>query len=159
VKNFNGAKKTMPSYNKVILIGRLTRNPVIRSTARGTTYCDFSIALNRKYRAQDGSERDEVTYVEISVNGVKADACARNLVKGQQVYVEGFFRLETWTPKKGGESRTSLRVYADQILFLDKSGAMSDVRPPASSAPIGAKDFAQRQPMPPPPMPPEYPDF
>ena len=85
-----------------------------------------------------------------NISGVKADACARNLIKGQQVYVEGFFRLETWTPKKGGEARTSLRVYADQVLFLDKSGAMHDVRPPVPGH-LSANDFAPRQPIPPPP--------
>lgn len=149
----------MPSYNKVILIGRLTRNPVIRSTARGTTFCDFAIALNRKFRSHDGQEREEVTFVEISVTGVKADACARNLIKGQQVYVEGFFRLETWTPKKGGETRTSLRVYADQILFLGANGTFNDVRPQTGGAPVTARDFAPRPPQQQPPPPDDYPDF
>ncbi|MBO7741080.1 MAG: single-stranded DNA-binding protein [Victivallales bacterium] len=146
----------MASYNKVILIGRLTRNPVVRSTQKGSTFCDFSIALNRKYRTQDGAEHDEVTYVEISVTGARADACARNLTKGQQVYVEGSFRLETWTPKKGGEPRTSLRVYADQVFFMSSSGGMNDVRPQPGT--YNGGDFTLRPPMPQ-QRPPEYPEY
>lgn len=82
----------MASFNKVILMGNLTRDPELRQTQSGTSVCRFSIAVNRSYNAQDGSSRDETCFVEIDCFGKSAENIAKFFSKGKPILVEGRLR-------------------------------------------------------------------
>ena len=150
----------MASLNKVILIGNLTRDPqLVANSNNGQTFCRFGLAVNRRYRTADGVDHEEVTFVDVTVNGRIGENCARYLAKGRQAYVEGSLKLETWVGRDEKE-RTSLRVFAERVLFLDSPGLQA-AGEQNSSRPVTVKDFMPRPantaPLPPaapvPPMP------
>jgi single-strand DNA-binding protein len=109
------------SLNKVLLMGNLTRDPEVRYTPKGTAVGDLAIAINDSYKAQDGTVKETVTYVDIEVWGRQAETCKQYLTKGRPVFVEGQLRLDQWeTPQ--GEKKSRLRVRADRVQFLGGGG-------------------------------------
>ena len=108
----------MASFNKVILIGNLTRDPELRQTQSGTCVCRFSIAVNRSYNAQDGSARDEACFVEIDCFGKSAENIAKFFSKGKPILVEGRLRQESWQDKQTGQNRTKLMVVLERFEFV-----------------------------------------
>jgi len=133
----------MASLNKVMLIGNLTRDPEVRHTPKGTAVGDLSMAINMSYRTQEGTDKEEVCYVDIVVWGRQAEICQDYLSKGRQIFVEGRLQLDQWETQQG-EKRSRLRVRADRIQFLGSakgggsdrdSGSSSYNSPPASEAP------------------------
>ena len=127
----------MANLNKVLLMGNLTRDPEVRYTPKGTAVGDLSIAINDSYKAQDGTIKETVTYVDIEVWGRQAETCKQYLTKGRPVFVEGQLRLDQWeTPQ--GEKKSRLKVRADRVQFLGggpgRSGGGGEQRS-ASSAP------------------------
>jgi single-strand DNA-binding protein len=112
------------SLNKVLLMGNLTRDPEVRYTPKGTAVGDLAIAINDSYKAQDGSIKETVTYVDIEVWGRQAETCKQYLTKGRPIFVEGQLRLDQWeTPQ--GEKKRQLRVRADRVQFLGGGGERS----------------------------------
>lgn len=107
----------MASLNKVMLIGNLTRDPEVRHTPKGTAVGDLSMAINMSYRTQDGTDKEEVCYVDVVVWGRQAETCKDYLSKGRQIFVEGRLQLDQWETQQG-EKRSRLRVRADRVLFL-----------------------------------------
>jgi single-strand DNA-binding protein len=96
------------SLNKVLLMGNLTRDPEVRYTPKGTAVGDLAIAINDSYKAQDGTVKETVTYVDIEVWGRQAETCKQYLTKGRPVFVEGQLRLDQWeTPQGEKKSRYS----------------------------------------------------
>jgi len=111
----------MASLNKVLLMGNLTRDPEVRYTPKGTAVGDLAIAINDSYKAQDGTIKETVTYVDIEVWGRQAETCKQYLTKGRPIFVEGQLRLDQWeTPQ--GEKKRLLRVRADRVQFLGGGG-------------------------------------
>jgi single-strand DNA-binding protein len=108
----------MASVNKVILIGRLTRDPEKRSTPGGMIVVEMGLAMNNKYKAKDGSQREEVTFVGVTVWGKTGELCAEYLRKGSSCYVEGRLKLDEW--EKDGQKRSKLTVVAEAVQFLDQ---------------------------------------
>lgn len=108
----------MASLNKVLLIGNLTRDPEVRYTPKGQAVCDISIAVNRKWRDDQGNTNEEVTYVEIVVWGKTAENCGQYLRKGSSVCVEGRLQMESWEDKQTGQKRSKLKVVAEAVQFL-----------------------------------------
>jgi single-strand DNA-binding protein len=105
------------SLNKVLLMGNLTRDPEVKYTPKGTAVCDLAIAINDSYKAQDGTIKETVTYVDIEVWGRTAENCKQYLTKGRPVFVEGQLRLDQWeTPQ--GEKKSRMKVRADRVQFL-----------------------------------------
>jgi|ERR1700683_2127006 len=105
------------SLNKVLLMGNLTRDPEVKYTPKGTAVGDLAIAINDSYKAQDGTIKETVTYVDIEVWGRAAENCKQYLTKGRPVFVEGQLRLDQWeTPQ--GEKKSRLKVRADRVQFL-----------------------------------------
>src|ERR1700735_3930903 len=105
------------SLNKVLLMGNLTRDPEVKYTPKGNAVGDLSIAINDSYKAQDGTIKETVTYVDIEVWGRQAETCKQYLTKGRPVFVEGQLRLDQWeTPQ--GEKKSRLKVRADRVQFL-----------------------------------------
>src|ERR1700678_2479458 len=112
------------SLNKVMLMGNLTRDPEVRYTPKGTAVGDLAIAINDSYKAQDGSIKETVTYVDIEVWGRQAETCKQYLSKGRPIFVEGQLRLDQWeTPQ--GEKKSRLKVRADRVQFLGSPGGRS----------------------------------
>jgi len=106
----------MASLNKVLLIGNLTRDPELKYTPQGTAVCDFSIALNEKFKGKDGSWQEKVHYIDIAAWGRTAEVCGEYLKKGRPVFVEGRLNQDRW--EQDGQKRSKIRVTADRVQFL-----------------------------------------
>lgn len=107
----------MANLNKVMLIGRLTRDPVSRATTGGMAICEFGMAMNRNYRTASGEEKEEVCFIEVSIFGKQGDLAFRSLHKGNMVFLEGRLRFENWKDKDGN-SRNRLSVVGDHFQYL-----------------------------------------
>ena len=111
----------MANLNKVLLMGKLTREPQSKALPQnGTPVCDLGMAVNRRYKTQSGEEREDVVYVDLTAYGYQADYCMKNMTKGSTVYVEGHLRFESWQDKDTGKNRSKLRVIVDTILHLER---------------------------------------
>jgi single-strand DNA-binding protein len=107
------------SLSKVILVGNLGSDPEMRYTPNGKAVTSFSVATNRRYTTSAGESRDETDWFRISVWGKQAEMCNQFLSKGKQVYVEGRLHARSWEGQNG-QTRTSLEVTADRVLFLGR---------------------------------------
>ena len=111
----------MANLNKVMLIGRLTRDPETRHTQGGNSVTNFGLAVNRTYRRKDSDEQvEETTFVDIEAWGRTGETFARYMKKGRQAYVEGRLKLDTW--EKDGQKRSKLTVVMEEFQFLDSGG-------------------------------------
>jgi single-strand DNA-binding protein len=104
------------SLNKVLLMGNLTRDPEVKYTPKGTAVCDLGIAINDSYKAQDGTIKETVTYVDVEVWGRTAENCKQYLTKGRPVFVEGQLKLDQW--EQDGQKKSRMKVRADRVQFL-----------------------------------------
>lgn len=112
------------SFNKIIVIGNLGRDPELRYTPQGTAVCDFSIATNEKRRDKSGEMQDITTWFRITTWNKLAENASKYLSKGKSVYVEGRLRVEEWTDRDG-KTRFNLEVNANELQFLS-GGAGGD---------------------------------
>jgi single-strand DNA-binding protein len=108
----------MTGFNKVILIGNLTRNPEVRYTPNGTPVTSFGLAINRRFR-QAEDLREEVCYIDIVVFGKQAEHCGQYLSKGNGVIVDGRLQQRRWETEDG-QKRSKHEVVAQTITFLPK---------------------------------------
>jgi single-strand DNA-binding protein len=108
----------MPSLNKVMLMGNLTRDPELRVTPKGTAICQFSLAINREFKLESGEKRDEVVFVDVEAWGKAGETVAKYLTKGKPLFVEGRLKLEQWEDKKTGEKRSRMKVVLEQFQFI-----------------------------------------
>ncbi|MBM3889429.1 MAG: single-stranded DNA-binding protein, partial [Verrucomicrobia bacterium] len=95
----------MASFNRVILMGNLTRDPERRYTPKGTAVTEFAIAVNRTYTTESGDKKDEVHYFDIVVWGRAAENCAQYLSKGRPVLIEGRLHQDRWEDKDTHKTR------------------------------------------------------
>lgn len=132
----------MASYNKVILMGNLTRDPELRYTANNTAICKFGLAVNRRFKdSQTGEWKEEPTFVDVTIFGARAEPFARYHTKGKPAFIEGTLRLDTWEDKNGGGKRSKLYVVADTWEFVGQGGrgeGMGGGERPASMGGAGA---------------------
>jgi single-strand DNA-binding protein len=110
----------MAYLNKVMLIGNLTREPELRTTPKGTAVCQFALAVNRKYREENGAEREEVAFVDLEAWGNQATLIAKYLTKGSPVFVEGRLKLDQWEDTQSGQKRSRLKVVLENVQFLGR---------------------------------------
>jgi single-strand DNA-binding protein len=108
----------MASFNKVILLGNLTRDPEIRYTPKGSAVCDLGLAVNRQYTLENGEKREEVTYVDVVLWARLAEIAAEYLKKGRPVFIEGRLQLDTWDDKQSGQKRSKMRVIGESMQLL-----------------------------------------
>ncbi|MFQ5658482.1 MAG: single-stranded DNA-binding protein [Candidatus Methylomirabilales bacterium] len=121
----------MANFNRVILVGNLTRDPELRYTPSGAAVCSFDLAINRTFTTQAGERRDEVCYITIVSWGKQAETCAEYLSKGRTTLVEGRLSQRSWeTPE--GQKRSKHEVVADRVQFL---GGRRGVEEESSQAP------------------------
>ena len=133
----------MASFNKVILIGNLTRDPELRATANGSYICKIGLAVNRTYQTRDGERREETTFVDIDAFGKQAEVISKYMRKGRPLMVEGRLKLDQW--ESDGQKRSRLGVVLENFQFLggrDDTAASSGgdggyerSSPPARTAP------------------------
>lgn len=105
------------SFNKIIVVGNLGRDPELRYTPQGTAVCDFSIATNEKKRDKSGEMQDVTTWFRITTWNKLAENASKYLTKGKSVYIEGRLRVEEYTDRDG-KTRFSLEVNATDMQFL-----------------------------------------
>ncbi len=105
-------------FNKVILVGNLTRDPEIRYTPQGTSVCNFGLAVNRRYK-QGEEVKKEVTYIDIVTFGKQAETCGQYLNKGSGVLVEGRLQERRWETEEG-QKRSKHEVVAQTVRFLSR---------------------------------------
>ncbi len=109
----------MTSFNKVILLGNLTRDPEVRYTPNGIAVANFAIAVNRKYKQGDET-KEEVSYIDIVVFGKQAESCGQYINKGDAVLVEGRLQQRRWDDKESGQKRSKVEVVAQAVNFMPK---------------------------------------
>lgn len=106
------------SFNKLIVVGNLGRDPELRYTPQGTPVCTFSVASNERRKSSTGEQQDITTWFRITVWGKQAETVSKYLTKGRSVYVEGRLHVEDWTDKEG-KPRYTLEVNASDVQFID----------------------------------------
>jgi len=139
----------MASFNKVLLIGNLTRDPELRRLPSGTAVVELGLALNRSFTGKDGERREEVVFVDVTVWDRQAETCAEYLRKGKPVHVEGYLKMDQWEDKATGEKRSKLKVQADRVQFLggrDAPGGGSGDDEYSAPAPASAPRRAPAEP-------------
>lgn len=119
----------MASFNRLLLLGNLTRDPETR-TVGGTTICGFSLGTNRQWTDAQGRKQTEVTFVPVVAFGKQAETLGKFLVKGKPLFVEGRLKLEEWKNDQG-EKRSRLVCILEDFKFIDGG------HPKASPGPIG----------------------
>ena len=108
----------MASFNKVILLGNLTRDPEVRYTPKGTAVTELGMAVNRVYTAESGEKREETTFVDVTLWGRTAEIAGEYLRKGRPVFIEGRLQLDTWDDKQSGQKRSKLKVVGEGLQLL-----------------------------------------
>lgn len=109
------------NFNKVILMGHLTRDPQLSYTPNQKEVVDFGIATNRKWKGQDGNERDETCFVDCRMFGKRAAAFNQYLGKGDPVFIEGRLTFDSWEAQDGSK-RSKLRVTVENFGFVGGQG-------------------------------------
>ena len=114
----------MASFNKVILVGNLTRDPEVRYTPGGTAVSDIGLAVNRTwFDKQSNQRREDVTFVDITLWGRQAEVAGEYLAKGRSVLIEGRLHLDQWEDKTTGKKQSKLKVVGENMTML---GSKSD---------------------------------
>ncbi|MFT3745236.1 MAG: single-stranded DNA-binding protein [Pyrinomonadaceae bacterium] len=152
------------SFNKIILVGNLGKDPELRYTPQGQAVCSFSMATNEKRRDKSGEMQNIATWFKVTLWGNQAEVAAKWLTKGRPVYIEGRLRTEEWTDRDGN-NRQSLEVNATDMQFIgsgergegggDYSGGggrddydNTHSGPPQSSSSAGASSSGGSRPAP-----------
>jgi single-strand DNA-binding protein len=113
----------MASFNKVILLGNLTRDPQVRYTPSGTAVAEIGLAVNRYwFDKQTNSRREETTFVDVTLWARDAEVAGEYLAKGRPVLIEGRLQLDTWDDKQTGQKRSKLRVVGERMQMLGSRG-------------------------------------
>jgi single-strand DNA-binding protein len=125
----------MASYNRVILVGNLTRDPELRYTPTGTPVCDVGLAVNDRYKNPNGEWVEQTTFVDVTLWSRPAEVAGEYLNKGSPVLIEGRLKLDSWEGKDG-EKRSKLRVVCERMQMLGgKSGGGGPVEGGSRPAP------------------------
>jgi single-strand DNA-binding protein len=139
------------SFNKIIVVGNLGRDPELRYTPQGTPVCSFTLATNERRKDKAGEMQDQTTWFRITLWGRQAETASQYLTKGRPVYIEGRLRVEEWTDRDG-KPRHTLEVHATDMQFIGGgSGAgggagrseESHAERPATEPATGQPDFAE----------------
>jgi single-strand DNA-binding protein len=129
----------MASFNKVILVGNLTRDPELRYTPKGTAIAKIGLAVNRVWTNEAGEKKEEVTFVDVDVFGRTAENVGQYMRKGRPILIEGRLRLDQWDDKQTGQKKSKLGVVAETVQFL---GSPTGGEGGAASAPRAARPAA-----------------
>jgi len=113
----------MASFNKVILVGNLTRDPQVKYTTGGTAVTEIGLAVNRRWLDKQSNQwKDETTFVDVTLWGRTAEIAGEYLAKGRPVLIEGRLQLDTWDDRESGQKRSKLRVVGENMTMLGGKG-------------------------------------
>jgi len=138
------------SFNKIIIVGHLGRDPELRYTAQGTPVCSFSMATTERRKDRSGEAQDQTVWFKVTLWNRLAETASQYLQKGKQVYIEGRLRVEEYTDRDG-RARTSLEVNATDMQFIgsrqddysgDRASSASVPSSNAAAAPAEAPDLS-----------------
>jgi single-strand DNA-binding protein len=134
----------MAGYNRIIIIGNLTRDPELKAVGTQTSVCKLNIASNRQYKnKQNGSVTQEVCFIDVEVWGAQAETCKMYLQKGRPVLVEGRLKLDSWKDNEGN-IKSKHSIVSDKIIFLGTSNEQSTEEQPLDES---LKDINQNTPL------------
>ncbi len=119
----------MANFNKVMLMGNLTRDPEVRFTPSGMAVADLGLAVNRRYRGSDGQDHEETCFVKVTVWGRQAENCGQYLKRGRPIFVEGRLKFDEW--EKDGQKFNRLSVVGERVQFLGDGGGRGGQPPDA----------------------------
>lgn len=137
----------MSSYNRVVLMGNVTRPIELRYTANQTAVCEMGLAINDKRKGANGEWIEETTFVDVTLWGRTAEVASEHLTKGNGVLIEGRLKLDQWDDKQTGQKRSKLGVVADAMRMLGKAAHKPEK--PASEVekrPINRAALQEREP-------------
>src|SRR5215217_346678 len=112
----------MANYNKIILVGNLTRDPQLRYLPSQMPVCDFGMAVNHKFRTKNGEDREEVLFIDVSAFGKQAEIINQYCQKGRPLLVEGRLKYDTWEDKTNGSKRSKHTIVLEDFQFLGGKG-------------------------------------
>ena len=113
----------MPSFNRVTLIGNLTRDPETRDLPSGTTLCEFGLATTRHYKTAGGDDREETCFIDCTAFGKQAEVLSQYVTKGRPLFVEGRLKYDQWDDKNGGGKRSKISVIVENFQFLGSASS------------------------------------
>ena len=123
----------MSNFNKVLLMGRLTRDPELRYTPQGTPVTEIGLAVNRRFTEKSGEKREDTTFVDVTLWSKQAELVCNYLRKGQPIFIEGRLSLSTWETQDG-QRRSKLRVVGKNFQFVGGRGEGGAAGGPPSQA-------------------------
>lgn len=106
------------AFNKVILMGNLTRDPELRSTTSGSSVASFALAITRNWNNAQGERQEETSFIDCEAWGRTGETIAKYVQKGRQLLVSGRLRQDTWQDKDTGKNRSTLRVVVEEFSFV-----------------------------------------
>ena len=112
----------MASYNKVFLMGNLTRDPQVKHLPSQMVVAEFGLAVNRRYKTATGEDKEEVAFVDCTAFGRQAETISQYCTKGKPIFVEGRLKFDTWDDKGGTGKRSKLTVVVENFQFLGRAG-------------------------------------
>ncbi len=116
-------------FNKVILMGNLTRDPEPRTIPSGQSVTSFTLAVNRTWRGQDGTSQESVSYLDCVAWGKAGEVIAQYLQKGRPLLVSGHLEQRSWEDKESGQKRSKVEVVVEDFNFVDSRGAAGAAAP------------------------------
>ena len=135
------------SVNKVILVGRLGKDPEVRYASSGVAVCNFTMATNRTYKDKQGERKDETEWHRVAAFGRTAEICGEYLKKGSQIYIEGRLQTRKWQDKDGND-RWSTEIVTDTMRMLDSRGGDAGGAQHSSSSQASSGTNDPYQPLP-----------
>lgn len=132
----------MPSFNKVMLMGNLTRDPQLKHLPSNLVVVDFGLACNRRYRTAAGEDKEEVAFIDCTAFGRQAETIGQYCAKGKPLFVEGRLKYDTWDDKQSGGKRSKLSVVVENFQFI---GAKGDTEFPADMFATDAERAAKSE--------------
>ena len=139
----------MANFNRVILLGNLTRDPQLRYLPNNTAVCEFGLAVNRRWRDADGNMREETCFVDVSAFGRQAETINQYMAKGRPILIEGRLKFDSWTAQDGSK-RSKLSVVAERFQFVGPRGGEAAPEPAAPPPPAAAPEPPPASEPPPP---------
>ena len=111
----------MPNYNKVLLMGNITRDIELKQIPSGQAVATIGLAVNRRFKTREGEDREETTFVDCEAWGRTAEVIAQYFQKGRPIFIEGRLKLDTWEDKEG-KKQSKLRVVIESFEFVESRG-------------------------------------
>jgi len=117
------------NLNKVLLAGRLTRDPALKYSPKGMAICEFGVAVNRTWKSESGEKKEEVTFLDVTFFAATAEAIGQYLKKGSPIFIEGRLKLDQWDDKQTGAKRSKVGVVGESFQFVGgKEGGPTQAR-------------------------------